>query len=563
MAYFQTFLPPSPQRPTRTVPMFNTESTYFMPNNPTFFIPQQIPQQPQPQQQLPISTIAKVGPDDDDRVINIASVNRWHLNVGAGQTRFATLDMSGVNLRVLPPALFGPEFSQITSLYLGDNKLSVFPIALTKMTQLQCLHLERNALTDIPREIQCLRELRELDLSNNQLTKLPPELGCLWQLLSLNLAGNRFEYADNSFLNQDVPVIVRRLLDKCEFPQDLMIEREWRMEQFLEPNKGPVFRIMTYNILAEVFCNPHFYGYCPTKHLSADYRRTKVLEQIRKYDPDILCLQEVDRVQYDKIKAELHPKGFESYFEQKTRTHRMRPDEVPFVDGSATFWRADKFKLVESCVHSFQALSQKKFNSIQGDKTGFFQLNSKEHIAVATVLETKTSTPKRFALSNTHTFWDPAYSYIKLMQAQMQIEEISELQKKHTTDPAHPLPLILAGDYNSTPTSGVYQLFSTGNVPADHPDWMKMNFGKYTSEGISNSLSFVSAYHTNGEPEYTNCGNDYVGCLDYIWMTPESFRPIRVLDVIPMAQLDPVLKPFPNPAFPSDHVPLVADIQML
>jgi len=342
-----------------------------------------------------------------------------------------------------------------------------------------------------------------------------------------------------------------------------MIEREWRMEQFVLPNHGPIFRIMTYNILAEVFCNPHIYSYCPTKHLNPDYRRTKVLEQIRKYDADIVCLQEVDRIQYDKIKAEMHSRGFESFFEQKTRTHRMRPDEVPSVDGCATFWRSEKFKLVESSVHSFQALSQRKFNSIQGDKTGFFQLNSKEHIAVATVLETKTPNPKRFAVSNTHTFWDPAYSYIKLMQAQMQIEEISEVQKKHTTDPAHPLPLILAGDYNSTPISGVYQLFSTGQVPPDHPDWMKMNFGKYTTEGISNNLRFVSAYHTNGEPEYTNCGTDYVGCLDYIWMTPASFRPVRVLDVIHLADLEPVLKPFPNPAFPSDHVPLVADIQML
>jgi len=405
--------------------------------------------------------------------------------------------------------------------------------------------------------------LRELDLSNNQLTKLPPEIGCLWQLLSLNVTGNRFEYADNSFLNQDVSVIVRRLLDKCDIPQDLMIEREWRMEQFVLPNRGPVFRVMTYNILAEVFCNPHLYSYCPTKNLNADYRRTKVLEQIRKYDADIVCLQEVDRIQYEKIKVEMQSRGFESFFEQKTRTHRMRPDEVPSVDGCATFWRSEKFKLVESCVHSFQALSQRKFNSIQGDKTGFFQLNSKEHVAVATVLETKTPNPRRFAVSNTHTFWDPAYSYIKLMQAQMQIEEISEIQKKHTTDPAHPLPLILAGDYNSTPVSGVYQLFSTGKVAPDHPDWMKMNFGKYTTEGISNDIHFMSAYHTNGEPEYTNCGTDYVGCLDYIWMTPASFRPIRVLGVIPLSQLDPVLKPFPNPAFPSDHVPLVADIQLV
>jgi len=563
MAYFAPFMPASPPRQSRNVPMMPPENSYFIPQPPTYFIPQQIPQQQPQQQQLPISTIAKVSPDDDDRVINIANVNRWHLNVGAGQTRFYTLDMSGVNLRSLPSPLFGPEFSHITSLYLGDNRLSVFPIALTKMTQLQCLHLQRNNLTEIPREIQYLRELRELDISNNQLTKLPPEIGCLWQLLSLNVMGNRFQFADSTLLNQDVTSIVRALLEKCDLPQEPLEEREWRMENFMLPGDGPVIRIMSYNILAEIYCNAHLYTYCPTKNLDPDYRRKKVLEQIKKYDADIVCLQECDARQFAQINKEMQQRGFESCFEQKTRTHRMRPEEQPSVDGCATFWRTSKLTLLEKCVHPFQALSQKKFNSIQGDKTGFFQLNSKEHVALATVFETKSSTPRRFALSNTHTFWDPSFEYIKLMQAQMQIEEILEMQKRYTTDPENPLPLILAGDYNSTPVSGVYELFSTGKVSPNHPHWMKMNFGKYTTEGIDNGQKFVSVYAKNGEPEYTNCGPDYCGVLDYIWVSPKPIRPLRVLDVIPMAKLEPTLKPFPNPAFPSDHIPLVADIQFV
>jgi len=541
--------------------MIAPDNPFFLPQ-PPYFMPQ-IPQQPQPQQ-LPISTIAKVSPDDDDSVMNIAGANRWHLNVGAGQTQYNMLDMSGVNLRSLPPALFGPEFTHITALYLGDNRLSVFPLALTKMTQLQCLHLQRNNLTEIPREIQYLRELRELDISNNQLTKLPPEIGCLWQLLSLNVMGNRFQFPDSNLMNsQDVKPIIRSLLEKCDLPQEPSVEREWRMENFMLPGDGPVFRIMSYNILAEIYCNAHMYGYCPTRNLDPDYRRKKVLEQIRKYDPDIVCLQECDRRQFVQINKEMTQRGFESCFEQKTRTHRMRPEEQPSVDGCATFWRSSKFTLIESCVHAFQALSQKKFSSIQGDKTGFFQLNSKEHVALATVFETKGPSPRRFALSNTHTFWDPAYEYIKLMQAQMQIEEILELQKKYTKDPEHPLPLILAGDYNSTPTSAVYELFSTGKVSPNHPHWMKMNFGKYTQEGIDNKQSFVSVYSKNGEPEYTNCGPDYRGVLDYIWVYPKAIRPLRVLDVIPMDMLEPALKPFPNPAFPSDHIPLVADVQFV
>ena len=110
---------------------------------------------------------------------------------------------------------------------------------------------------------------------------------------------------------------------------------------------------------------------------------------------------------------------------------------------------------------------------------------------------------------------------------------------------------------------GLRYLFTQGSIPPNIAVWQGMNFAQYTEKGIHNAQRFVSAYHTNGEPSYTNYAANYCGVLDYIWLAPGDFRPVQVLDVVPLDELDSSLKPFPNPYYPSDHIPLVADIQLL
>ena len=542
------------------------------PQHQMLFIPPQ-PQQAQPQAPPPPqpavpqvvlrSTLAHVAPDDDETVAKIAANNKWHLDVGATQTHFDTLDMSGVSLTVLPAPLFTGLFANITNLYLGSNKLSTFPAGLLQMTQLQCLHLEKNQLKTLPPEIHRLRELRELDVSGNELVELPRELGHLYKLWSLEFANNSVELLPSDVACRDTRGVVRYLLDQCPPPAPPAERRQWRSENACVPGGGPVLRVMTYNILAKLYCTEHMYPYCPTKALDADYRRSLALEQVFEYNADIVCLQEVDSKQFCEIDAAMRARGYDSYFEKKTRPLRKPQDDGSLIDGCATFWKTAKIALLDKSIHAYQALSQQRFGKYAESQSGVRLLCSKEHIAVATVFETKTPVPRRFALSNTHIFWDPAYEYVKLMQAQIQIEELLALQRQYTADAAHPLPLIITGDYNSTPDSGVYELFSTGRLSPDHPHWHNTDFGKYTREGIHNPQRFASAYAAHGEPEYTNCAADFCGTLDYIWTTPESVRPVQVLDVIPMSKLGLLLRPFPNTYFPSDHVPLVADLQLV
>lgn len=123
--------------------------------------------------------------------------------------------------------------------------------------------------------------------------------------------------------------------------------------------------------------------------------------------------------------------------------------------------------------------------------------------------------------------------------------------------------MICTGDFNAMPDSGVYQLLRTGRVPPDHRDWNGSNFGKYTTEGLKHEFTLQSAYAAIGEPEYTNHSGDFTGVLDYLWYTSDSVRALQVLEVVPLAEVALTKTPLPNPHFPSDHVSLLSDFQLL
>lgn len=73
------------------------------------------------------------------------------------------------------------------------------------------------------------------------------------------------------------------------------------------------------------------------------------------------------------------------------------------------------------------------------------------------------------------------------------------------------------------------------------------------------------------EPDVTNIDESvvdenqdglYSGCLDYIWYTPGKLVPAAVLD-IPDDEVLRLHQGLPSIVFPSDHLPLYAQFQLL
>jgi len=167
-------------------------------------------------------------------------------------------------------------------------------------------------------------------------------------------------------------------------------------------------------------------------------------------------------------------------------------------------------------------------------------------------------------VANTHLFWDPDFADVKLWQTHMLVRELEKLTHKRR------LPLILCGDFNSEPTSAVHKLLA-GNAMTGHrfqlrredlpPDPHRI-LPEHTHR-LSHGLLLQSAYGTvlGEEPEFTNYTEQYVGCLDYIWVSADRATPVAVLRLPEVRQLTAMTRSaLPNPQHPSDHLSLCADI---
>lgn len=51
------------------------------------------------------------------------------------------------------------------------------------------------------------------------------------------------------------------------------------------------FTLMCYNILCEKYASPQIYPYCPAWALNWVFRRAAIMDELRLYSADIICLQ--------------------------------------------------------------------------------------------------------------------------------------------------------------------------------------------------------------------------------------------------------------------------------
>ena len=194
----------------------------------------------------------------------------------------------------------------------------------------------------------------------------------------------------------------------------------------------------------------------------------------------------------------------------------------------------------------------------------------KDNIAVVTFLENKLS-GYRVIIANVHITWDPAFKDVKLVQAAMLMEELDKISenfaKNHpparfpageTTPPpkvkyaegTH-IPLIICGDFNSSPDSGVYELLSRGQVHSEHDDLAGRTYGNFTKDGMSHPFSLKSSYANIGELSFTNYTPGFSGVIDYIWYSTNALQVSGLLGEVDEEYMERVAG-FPNPHFPSE-----------
>jgi Leucine-rich repeat (LRR) protein len=107
-----------------------------------------------------------------------------------------TLNLSVNNLTILPESI--GLLTQLNTLNLSVNNLSTLPESIGLLTQLDTLFLIKNKLIEIPESIGSLTQLQTLYLFHNDLNKLPDSIGSLKELQILNVSYNNLKEIPSS-----------------------------------------------------------------------------------------------------------------------------------------------------------------------------------------------------------------------------------------------------------------------------------------------------------------------------------------------------------------------------
>ncbi|EER02682.1 carbon catabolite repressor protein, putative, partial [Perkinsus marinus ATCC 50983] len=116
------------------------------------------------------------------------------------------------------------------------------------------------------------------------------------------------------------------------------------------------------------------------------------------------------------------------------------------------------------------------------------------------------------------------------------------------------LPVIVCGDFNSTPESAVYELLTTGRLsPSSIPDDPYGILPPVNQMHHSLPLRSIYPAVVNSEATYTNYTQKFQGTLDYICFTQNSLRGLAVSNTYSYEELSAETA-LPSPTQPSDHI---------
>lgn len=505
---------------------------------------------------------------------------------------WTAIDLSGQSLIKITPKLFNYTFLQ--KLYLNHNKLVQIPDSISKLTQLKVLDLSDNLLTELPSSLGNMYTLRYLFLFDNRLSNLPYEFGFLFQLEMLGIEGNPINEHTREImgkqgtkgviidLRERAPVTVqsppRKWLElsndnKMKSDNDVTKDTEDDADNKSKtrkhnPNK---VSIMSYNTLCDNLANAQLYAYTPSWALAWKHRKDLITQEILSIDSDIICLQEVDQSAFDEWSAVLKDKNFAGLYWPKSRARTLQSEERKKVDGCAIYYDTTKFRLIERCPVEYNALSLRKDDFKRTDDI-YNRVMNKDNVALITVLERISGPddeeplegPTLFIVTTTHLLWNPTFSDVKIVQVALLLEELDRVAAKYASNAKYPeitdgkkIPMIIAGDFNSTPDSGVYQLFSQGRCPPNHPELNQRVYGKYTEDGMSHRFALRSAFADIGELPFTNYTPNFVQPIDQMWYTTPTMEVTSILGGIDKSYTDHFVG-FPNAHHPSDHIPIAA-----
>ncbi|KAK8267565.1 hypothetical protein V6Z11_D11G006400 [Gossypium hirsutum] len=351
--------------------------------------------------------------------------------------------------------------------------------------------------------------------------------------------------------------ILRQPTTSYDSPPEIL--RHWiELQQPLASHDR--FTVASYNILGDRNASKHkdLYLNVPSNYIRWGYRKRVLCEEIMRWNPDIICMQEVDK--YFDLRNTMEKAGYVGSYKRRTGDN---------VDGCATFWKPDKFRLLER------------------ESIGFKGFGLRDNVAQLSVFEMCRVESRRLVVGNIHVLYNPSRGEVKLGQIRFLSSRAQLLSDRWGN-----APVVLGGDFNSTPQSAIYKFLSTSELNVKlynrrelsgqrscHPSevlggnresrssisvmdrvlndcWtdeeVKAATGTANSHLVMHPLQLNSSYATvkgsintrdsNGEPLATSYHSKFLGTVDYLcykafWnfvlaILMTSYQSLRLLDLV-------------------------------
>ncbi|XP_073974101.1 NADP/NADPH phosphatase nocturnin isoform X2 [Rhodnius prolixus] len=290
---------------------------------------------------------------------------------------------------------------------------------------------------------------------------------------------------------------------------------KYRTHEMLPLNEAGI-RVLQWNLLSQTLgLNNDNFVRCPSEALHWQRRRNLLTQEIVRYSPDVICLQEVDHFNY--LKKSLGTQGYIGMFFPKPDSPCMYIKDNNGPDGCAIFFRSNRFELVKCETRVLEV----------------WRVQSNQ-VAVLAILRDLV-TGSEFCVATTHLKARNGALLAALRNEQG--KDLLDFVTSHCGD----RPVIVCGDFNAEPAEPVYSTVTT------HP-----------------ALRLASAYaaYQAGEPPYTTWKvreeGEVCHTIDYIFYSKGGFRVSSLLDFPTGEEIGECR--VPSFGYPSDHFSLVCDL---
>jgi hypothetical protein len=234
----------------------------------------------------------------------------------------------------------------------------------------------------------------------------------------------------------------------------------------LDPNElrskgGRALRVLSYNVFSDTKCSTLRY----TTSKKWEIRRVALIAEIKTYDADVLCLQDVDHFE-DWWRVQLMVLGYDSVFKKRTQKTELH------YEGVAVAYKRDLFQLFKSVPINLNDAQ----HIDTGMGAGFASRLVTDDVGLLLLLQPYVSDFVESAIlvgSCQFSSKDDDFD-VRFVQAQFLTRQVELANREFQ------LPVVLGCSLNDSPNSPAYHVMRTGRkqLKPKAPGKMQPPFGK-------------------------------------------------------------------------------------